>query len=260
MKIGGAAISNALAQSFTKVVGALRAWEQAFEQGVQVKSGTANHNGETSSLCNFCQRSTGLTGVFAGGERFAGLDNIDKVMGDACAVLARRLGGADLKVAINGDRVATDYLAGELLHEPDGKGGLAGGGGSKDNDKEGLREGGQIGRHSPSAPGYGPAEADESDDQNYQCNRQQANQLDALARLLALIPVCGLGQRIAGWRLLDGHSAILRAKSLDIALGGVVVEVKSQREVRTMKFAGQGREGIGGGDSAPGRAVEGDVA
>jgi hypothetical protein len=46
---------------------------------------------------------------------------------------------------------------------------------------------------------------------------------------------------------------------LQISFFGVVVKVKSQREILPAEFIGQGREGIRRRDSAPGGAVQGYV-
>ena len=53
--------------------------------------------------------------VFAGGERLVRLGDVEQMMWNECALLARRLGCADLKIAIQSDRIATDDFAGELL-------------------------------------------------------------------------------------------------------------------------------------------------
>lgn len=47
---------------------------------------------------------------------------------------------------------------------------------------------------------------------------------------------------------------------LDIALSGVVIEVETQRQVRTVEFRRQRRERDRSGNSAPRRAIEGDIA
>src|SRR5271166_6684301 len=116
-----------------------------------------------AALRDFIQRDASLAGVFAGGERLARLGDIDEAMRDEGAVFVRGFSGTDFEIAIDGNRVATDDLAGELLGKMDGERRLAGGCRAEDDDKKRVRRGVRGGRHSPRAPGDGLAEADEGD-------------------------------------------------------------------------------------------------
>ena len=109
-----AALGSARAETLTKLIGALRTGEEAFQQSAQVKPGAADHDGKMSALRDFFQSGAGLAGVFAGGERARRIDDIDQMMRDAGAIFARGFGGADFEVAIDSNRVATDDLAARI--------------------------------------------------------------------------------------------------------------------------------------------------
>src|SRR5271157_700042 len=110
MKIIRPDFVGARAQAVTKFVGALRAGEQTFEQGAQVKAGAAYHDWKTPPSCDLGQRRTRLARVLASRKGPAGLGDIDQVMRNAGPIVAWRLGSADFEVAIHSNRIATNNL------------------------------------------------------------------------------------------------------------------------------------------------------
>src|ERR1039457_1775171 len=104
------------------------------------------------TLCESRQRGACLAGIFAGGEGFIGLGDVDQVMRDAGAIFTRRLGGANFKVPIYSNRIATDNLSEEPLSERDGESGLPRGRRSEDDDKKRINGAGRLCGHSPRAP------------------------------------------------------------------------------------------------------------
>ena len=83
-----------------------------------------------------------LARVFTGSEWLVGLGDVEQMMRNQRALLARRFGGADLKIAIERNGIATDNFARELLRKVDGECGLAGGGWSENHDQEWFGRGG----------------------------------------------------------------------------------------------------------------------
>src|ERR1700687_742258 len=128
----------ALAQPLAKALVALGAGEQAVEHGAQVEAGSAADDGKAAAGSDLGGGGTRPAGVIAGGEPGVGGGDVDEVVGDAGAILARGLGGADLEFAVDGNRVATDDFAAELQGERQGEGGLAAGGGPGDDQQRSL--------------------------------------------------------------------------------------------------------------------------
>ena len=78
----------------------------------------------------------GEAAVVAGGEGLVGRGDVEQVVRDAGALVGRGLGGADLQAAVDGDGIAGDDLAGELLGKVEGEGGFAAGRGAGEDDEE----------------------------------------------------------------------------------------------------------------------------
>ena len=114
-----------------------RRGEEAVDEGAQVEAGAAGDDGQVAAFGDSGEGFAGLAAVVAGGAGFVGPCDVDHVVLDEGALFVGRLGGADLHLAVDGDGVAADDLAVELLGEAEGEGGFAAGGGA-DEDDEGL--------------------------------------------------------------------------------------------------------------------------
>ena len=75
--------AKALAQFF----GARWSREQALEQGLQIKSGTTNDDGQAPVSGNLGDGSTGQLGIIAGGEWLGRIGNVEQVMRNAGALV-----------------------------------------------------------------------------------------------------------------------------------------------------------------------------
>ena len=135
VQVGGAAGGCEFAEAFALAVLFGRRGEEAVDERAQVEAGSSGDDGQVAAFSDAGEGFAGLAAVVAGGAGLVGPGDVDHVVLDEGSLVARGLGGADLHLAIDGDRVATDDLAVELFGEAKGEGGLAAGGGAGEDDE-----------------------------------------------------------------------------------------------------------------------------
>jgi hypothetical protein len=135
MQVGRAAKLGQIAEPDAERFVARRRGEEAVDERAQVEACSATDNWQAVALGNSTDGFAGEAAIVSGGAWSVGRKDVDEVVGDAGALGKSGLGGADLHAAIDGDRVAGDYLAGELLGEGKGEGCLAAGGGAGDDEE-----------------------------------------------------------------------------------------------------------------------------
>ncbi len=109
--------------------------EEAVEQGAEIEAGATDDEGEAAAGGDAVDGFAGVAGPIASGEGLVGIDEVEAVVGDAGAVFAGGLGGADLHAAVDADGVAGEDLGGKALGEAEGEVGFAGGGGTDEDDQ-----------------------------------------------------------------------------------------------------------------------------
>jgi hypothetical protein len=128
------------------------------------------------------------------------------------------LGRSNLKMTIDGHRIATDHFTGELLRQSDCQARFARTCRSQDDHQERFRLSRRQGAHSTRAPGNGPAETEECQREDEDHQREKTDNLHALARMISRFPICVMHARIGvrlWYRLLArGHSPILRVAAI----------------------------------------------
>ena len=167
---------------------------------------------------NVRNRCSRLPRILTCGEWLAGLGDIEKMMRHQRPLLACWLGRADLEVAIDGYRIATDHFAGELLRKSDRKRRLARTCRSQDDDQKRFRLRRRRSAHSTRTPGDGPAKTEERQGKNEDHEDEQAENFGALTRTISRFPIgimlASIGVRLR-YRLLAGvHSLILRVAAI----------------------------------------------
>ncbi len=117
----------------------------AAQHGIQIQAGAADENGSRPRRPDVGKdrEKTALKSKDA--ERRARIEDVDQVVGDR-AVFAQILAGADIEAAENLARIGGNNLAVKALGKRHPKAGLAGGGGTEDDDEIG----GVCGHLSPS--------------------------------------------------------------------------------------------------------------
>src|ERR1700733_12154913 len=85
---------------------------------------------------NLCDSLAGLPRVFSSAYIGARIDEVDKMMWNLCAFGSRRLGSADLEIAIHSNRIAVDDLAVELARKDERKRGLPASGWAEHDDEQ----------------------------------------------------------------------------------------------------------------------------
>ena len=102
------------------------AFEQAVQEGAQVEAGASGHNGEAFTVRRCRPEPAGQAGIFAGGEKLVGIQDIQKMVGNPPTLGGRQLGGSDIEVAVDLQGIAIDDLAAESGGEGQGQIALAG--------------------------------------------------------------------------------------------------------------------------------------
>src|SRR5205823_2882840 len=101
--------------------GSCRSIEQPFREGAQVQSGASYENRKLAPASNLFEHFSGLALVIPGREDFRRLTNIDHVVGHAPPFFERRLGGANVEMPEDLDRVVIDDFAVKGLREKKGE-------------------------------------------------------------------------------------------------------------------------------------------
>src|SRR5579863_9962562 len=133
---GRAAALGALAQASPDVLGTLRSGKEAVEQGAQIESRSASHDGKAMAGDDLGNGRAREARIVPRGAKLAWRQHIDEVMRDFATLSGRRLGGADFHRAVNGDRVATDDLSAEVPGQNERQGCLTAAGGPKQDDEK----------------------------------------------------------------------------------------------------------------------------
>jgi hypothetical protein len=111
-----------------------RAGKEAFRERAEVEAGPAGYDGQAAASGDGFEGGAGLAAVFARGEWLVGIGHVDQVMGQARPFFIGGLRRAEVHPAIDGDRVATDDLAVELLTQREGQGRFAAACGAEEED------------------------------------------------------------------------------------------------------------------------------
>ena len=148
VKIGGAAGGGDVAEAFS--LAGLLGWgrEEAVNEGSEVEAGASDDDGDVAAFGNAGKGFAGLAAIVACSAGLVGPCDVDHVMRHEGALFARRLGGANLHLAIDGDRVAAYDFTVELLSETESERGFAAGGRPDQNDER-LVWGAHHRRHQP---------------------------------------------------------------------------------------------------------------
>ena len=72
-------------QPVAQILIARGAFEQAVQQSAQIKTGAAGHDRQLAARGNPGDGLAGQARIFAGGEQFVGIDDIDQVVGNTTA-------------------------------------------------------------------------------------------------------------------------------------------------------------------------------
>jgi tetratricopeptide (TPR) repeat protein len=102
---------------------------ESVEGGAQVESGAAGEDGQAPAAGDVVNQGAGKGGEAPGVAVPGGVEDVDKVMGDAGAFGGGQFGGADVQPAVELERIAVDDFAAEGRGEAESEGGFAGGGG-----------------------------------------------------------------------------------------------------------------------------------
>ena len=135
MQVRGAAPFCLRAELGAQWLVALRGGEQTIQQRAQIQAGAATYDRQAAALRDAGDGFAGQAAVVARGAGLVRIGDVDEVVRHALALVQRGLGGADLHAAIDGDGVATDDLAGELLCQRQRECGLAAGRRTGDDDQ-----------------------------------------------------------------------------------------------------------------------------
>ena len=95
--------------------------EEAVQQCAKIETGAARDDREPSAAGDAGEGLAREPAPVSGGEGLVGVDDIKQVVRNQGALVRRRLGGADLHLAIDGYGIAADDLAGELLRQTNGE-------------------------------------------------------------------------------------------------------------------------------------------
>ncbi len=135
VEVFGAPGGGAPAQEFAQG-GVLRGrGEESVEQRAGVEAGATGEDGQGVAFGELGENGAGVAGVVAGGAGLGGVVKVEQVVRDEEALRGRRLGGADLHVAVDGDGVAGEDFALEMPRESKRESGFAGGGGAEEGDE-----------------------------------------------------------------------------------------------------------------------------
>jgi hypothetical protein len=114
MEVAGTARVLAFAESYPQRLGAFGPLEKPIEESAQIKAGTTNDDWEMFARTNFGEYLARTTGVFAGGHRLLGIDDIKQMVRREGAFLAGGLRGADVELAIDGHGIAVHDFTGKF--------------------------------------------------------------------------------------------------------------------------------------------------
>ena len=78
-------------------------------------------------------------GIFTGGEKLVGIHDVDEVVGNAAPLLRRQLGGSDIEVAVDLERIAVDHFAVERFGNGQRQVAFSGAGGTGHCNQRALR-------------------------------------------------------------------------------------------------------------------------
>jgi hypothetical protein len=106
-----------LSQSFSQLFPALRPWKQAFQERTKIQPSAADHDRQSAALDDRIDRGSRLPSILARSERLIGFGDVEQVVRNERLFGARGLGSTDLEAAIDGHRIAADYLACEALRQ-----------------------------------------------------------------------------------------------------------------------------------------------
>src|ERR1035438_10195741 len=139
VKIAGASALCSFAQSLAQLFRTLRAWKKSLQQGAQIESRSADDDGQMMARLNLLDHLPRLARIFAGRDVASWRYVIEQMMGGAGSFGGSGLGGADIKLAVHGDRIAVHDLAMEMFCERQGKCGLPTGRGTNHNHEQRFR-------------------------------------------------------------------------------------------------------------------------
>ena len=146
MQVRRAPFGSAGAETFAQFVRALRAGKQALQQRAKIKTRSSDDDGKMATPCDVVERHSRLAGIFARSEGLSGFGDIDEVVWDTSAVIARRLGRSDFEVAIYSNRITADDLSRQTFGERHGERRSPRGSGAQDDDQQRVRRAADIHR------------------------------------------------------------------------------------------------------------------
>ena len=135
MEVGGAAGGGDVAEAFALTGLWRRGGKEAVDEGAEVEASASGDDGKVAAFGDTCEGFAGEAAVVPCGAGLVGPRDVDHVVRDEGALFVRGFGGADLHLAIDGDRVTADDLAVEVLSEMNGEGSFAAGGGPDEDDE-----------------------------------------------------------------------------------------------------------------------------
>ena len=138
----------------------------AGEDGPQPEPRATGQDPDAATGPERLQRGQGVGPEVGDGVRLVCIDEVEAVVDDPQPLLGRRLGGADVEVAVDLPRVGRHDLGGDpageqAFRERDREPGLAGGGRAADDDERGE---GHAGSGQPAAEGVRPSVVDRHPD------------------------------------------------------------------------------------------------
>lgn len=125
MQPSGTAPRMAGTQALAQLRVALRAEKKALRERAQIQPGAARDEGNDSASGDGAHGGASLARVVAGAEIAVRIADVEQMMPHQRAFGCSGLGRADLHAAIDGDRVATDDLDGQVTGQSQGKSGFA---------------------------------------------------------------------------------------------------------------------------------------
>jgi hypothetical protein len=96
-------------ETVAQVLIARGSWEQAIQQGAQVKPRPTGDHRDFSACGDVCQDRPRSPGIFAGRKQLVGLGDVDQVMCDTTARCEREFSGAEVKMSV--------HLQGIAIHD-----------------------------------------------------------------------------------------------------------------------------------------------
>ncbi len=93
----------ARSQAGPQIFIALRPWREPVDERSQVKTRTPGDYRKPPATCDFPEHGSADPCKIARREQFAGIRNIDQVVGNLPALFARQLGRSDIEQAVNLD-------------------------------------------------------------------------------------------------------------------------------------------------------------